>query len=464
MAIIFQTLPKSYRINKYKYKVIDDKIIVSTINGGWAILSPEEFQLLRHEKVEENPNLFKTLEEQGIIITDENIHRIAKMFADRKSFLFNSVRLHIISVTLRCNHKCIYCHAKSRGIEEKQFDMDEKTAKKVVDFIFQSPSRHLDIEFQGGEPLANFQIIQFIVDYAKKLAQEKNKHIKFNIVSNFTLMDEDILDFLIENKFNINTSLDGPKNLHDKNRIYMGGSSYEKAVYWIKVIKERNYHIAALPTISKFSLPFWKEIIDEYKSLGLMNIRLRQMNNAGFANERWLQIGYSPQEFIDFWKKGLDYIIELNKQGVKMIEGMAQLALQKLISKNYNGYTCWGWPCGAALSQCGYNYNGDIYTCDEARSFEEFKIGDVNQTYKEVFLSPTVAGFINTTSSLLNKCNRCVWQPFCGPCLVCTFGQQKRMLGDMNVDNECFIRQGMLETVVKKLMKEEEREILLKWL
>jgi His-Xaa-Ser system radical SAM maturase HxsB len=464
MAIIFQALPKSYRINKYKYKVIDDKIIVSTINGGWAILSPEEFQLLRHEKVEENPNLFKTLEEQGIIITDENIHRIAKMFADRKSFLFNSVSLHIISVTLRCNHKCIYCHAKSRGIEEKQFDMDEKTAKKVIDFIFQSPSRHLDIEFQGGEPLANFQIIQFIVDYAKKLAQEKNKHIKFNIVSNFTLMDEDILDFLIENKFNINTSLDGPKNLHDKNRIYMGGSSYEKAVYWIKVIKERNYHIAALPTISKFSLPFWKEIIDEYKSLGLMNIRLRQMNNAGLANENWLQIGYSPQEFIDFWKKGLDYIIELNKQGVKMIEGMAQLALQKLISKNYKGYTCWGWPCGAALSQCGYNYNGDIYTCDEARSFEEFKIGDVNQTYKEVFLSPTVAGFINTTSSLLNKCNRCVWQPFCGPCLVCTFGQQKRMLGDMNVDNECFIRQGMLETVVKKLMKEEEREILLKWL
>ncbi len=464
MVITFHHIPKKYRINKYNYKVIDDKFFVSSINGGFAILTEEEFQLLRHEKVENNLNLFRVLEEQGIIITDENIHRIAKMFADKKSFLFHSVDLHIISVTLRCNHKCIYCHAKSKGMKEKQYDMDEKTAKKVVEFIFQSPSRHLDIEFQGGEPLVNFPIIQYIVEYSKKLAQEKNKQIHFNIVSNFTLMDDDILDFLIENKFNINTSLDGPKEVHDKNRIYTGGSSYEKVVHWIKVIKERNYPVAALPTISKFSLPFWKEIIDEYRSLGLMNIRLRQMNNAGFASERWQQIGYSPQEFIEFWKRGLDYIIELNKQGIRMREGMTQLALQKLMLKKYNGYTCWGWPCGAALSQCGYNYNGDIYTCDEARSFEEFKIGNVNQTYKEVFLSPVVAGFLNATSSLLNKCERCVWLPFCGPCLVCTFGQQKRMLGDMNVDNECFIRQNILETVMKKLMNEEEREILLKWL
>jgi len=464
MATTFTFIPKNYRINRYRYKIIDDKIIVSSINGGFVILNQEEFQLLRHERVERDPKLFKTLEEQGIIITNENIQRIAKMFAEKKSFLFNSVSLHIIAVTLRCNHKCIYCHAKVKGMEEKQYDMDEKTAKKVVDFIFQSPSKHLSIEFQGGEPLVNFPIIQYIVDYSKKLAQEKNKHINFHIVSNFSLMDEDILDFLIENKFNINTSLDGPKEVHNRNRIYIGGSSYDKVVYWIRAIKERNHPVAALPTISKFSLPFWKEIIDEYRSLGLMNIRLRQLNNAGFAHERWNQIAYTPQEYIDFWRKGLNYIIELNKQGINMVEGMTQLALQNLLWKKYNGYTCWGSPCGAALTQCGYNYNGDIYTCDEARSFEEFKIGNVDQSYKEVFLSPTVASFINTTSNLLNKCVNCVWQPFCGPCLVCTFGQQKRMLSNMNIDNECFIRQSMFETIVKKLMNEEEREILLKWL
>jgi uncharacterized protein len=464
MATTFTLMPKNYRINRYRYKIIDDKIIVSSINGGFVILTQEEFQLLRHERIERDPKLFKTLEEQGIIITNENIQRIAKMFAEKKSFLFNSVSLHIIAVTLRCNHKCIYCHAKVKGMEEKQYDMDEKTAKKVVDFIFQSPSKHLSIEFQGGEPLVNFPIIQYIVDYSKKLAQERSKTIRFNIVSNFSLMDEDILDFLIENEFNINTSLDGPKEVHDRNRLYIGGSSYDKVVYWIRTIKERNYQVSALPTITKFSLPFWKEIIDEYRSLGLMNIRLRQLNNAGFAHERWNQIAYSPQDYIDFWKKGLNYIIELNKQGINMVEGMTQLGLQNLISKKYNGYTCWGSPCGAALTQCGYNYNGDIYTCDEARSFEEFKIGNVDQSYKEVFLSPTVAGFINTTSNLLNKCVNCVWQPFCGPCLVCTFGQQKRMLSDMNIDNECFIRQNMFETIVKKLMDEEEREILLKWL
>ncbi|MFH8080544.1 MAG: His-Xaa-Ser system radical SAM maturase HxsB [Candidatus Aenigmatarchaeota archaeon] len=453
-----------YKINKYKYTQIDDKFLITTINGGWALLTKEEFDLLRHEKVEKDPKLFVLLEAQGIIITENNLDRVIEMFKKRNSFLFDAVKLHIITVTQRCNHRCVYCHAKSVPLTEKGYDMDEKTAKKTVDFIFQCPSKYLAIEFQGGEPLLNFSIIEYIVEYSKKLAQEKNKIISFNIVSNFSLMDEDILQFLIKNNFNINTSLDGPKHIHNKNRVFTDGSSYDKVIHWIKVIKdEYKYPLSALPTITKFSLPFHKEIIDEYRALGFSTIRIRQLNNAGFAKERWENIGYTPQEFIEFWKKSLDYIIEINLQGTKMIEEYTQIVLEKFVGKKYPNYTCWGSPCGAAISQCGYNYNGDIYVCDEARSFDMFKIGHVNQSYNEVFQSATVANIVNLTSNMLTQCLDCVWKPFCGPCMICTFGQQNTLMGNMKVDNECFIRRNIIETVIKKLMS-KEREILLGWI
>ena len=457
-----------YKLNNFFQKKLDEEhMLLTTTHGGWVVLSRREFDLLRFGRLCEDPILFRKLEKEGIIITEDNMESIVNIFKSRNSFLFSSVNLHIISPTLRCNQKCVYCHAKSKKLEEMGFDMDEETAKATVDFIFQTPSKNISIEFQGGEPLVNFPIVEYIIDYSKEMGKKRGKNVNFIMVTNLTLMDRDILKFLMENKVNLCTSLDGPEEVHNKNRRYLGGrGTYRDVTHWIEVIrKEFKYPLSALPTTTRFSLKYPKEIVDEYVKWGFGYIRARELNNAGMAHEIWKKIGYTPEEYIDFWKEMLEYTINLSEKGVKIKENMSVLVTRKFISREYPNYTCWGRPCGAALSQCGYNQDGDIYACDEARSFDVFKIGNVKENnYKEVFLSREVSNLVSVSSGLLTDCSNCVWSPFCGFCMVCSFGQTGNIIGKMNVDNECKIRRSMLEHILRKIVfSERDRNILFKW-
>ncbi len=459
---------EEYVINRYLSKKMESgQVLVTAEHGGWALLSQEEFELLRKNKLWENPNLFNLLKQNGIIITNGNMEDLINDYRRRFSHLTYGVNLHIISPTLRCNHSCIYCHAKSRPINAKGFDMDRKTAKAVVDFIFQSPAMELTVEFQGGEPLANFPLIEYITEYATKKSHEHHKNIKFLIVSNLTLVDDDILKFLLKNNFGICTSLDGPKKVHDRNRKFLGsGGSYKKVSHWVKRIRnEFNYKINALPTITKFSLPYAKEVVDVYVEHGIDRIRMRHLINSGFAHQRWERIGYSAEEFLNFWKKSVEHCISLNKKGVDIAEGMTILIARKFLSKDYQSYTCWNAPCGAALGQVAYDWKGNVYTCDEARSFDIFRLGNVKENnYKEIFCGQQALNMVDLSSSLASSCEFCVWKPFCGNCLVTLYGEQGSLIPKIPLERECTIRKGMIEHVFSKILaNSESRSTVLKW-
>ena len=112
----------------------------------------------------------------------ENINLMAIKYRTKKQFLYEFTSLHMMVITQRCNQRCTYCHASS--IDEnsdKIFDMSIETAKKCVDTIFLSPSSYLKIEFQGGEPLLNFNAIKETVLYAKKKNDVLKKKINYVI-------------------------------------------------------------------------------------------------------------------------------------------------------------------------------------------------------------------------------------------------------------------------------------------
>lgn len=138
---------------------------------------------------------------------------------------------------------------------------------------------------------------------------------------------------------------------------------------------------------------------------------------------------------------------------------------RKFLSRDYQAFTCLGWPCGAALSQTSYNYNGDIRICDESRSFEEFKIGSVkNDDYKSVYTSPKALNAVALTSGLNSLCDACVWHPYCNNCIVSSFGQHGNPVSKLPLDYDCKIRKGLIENVFKTLVySNEDRKILLKW-
>jgi uncharacterized protein len=478
-SINSERIDAPYLMNKYNhYKFDDDNHLVTVENGSWILLNKKEFELLTSERFADDINLFNTLESKGVIITEKNIEKSTQMLRDRYHHLLNGVNLHIMVPTLRCNHSCVYCQSSSKPVAEKKYDMDEETAKKVVNFIMQTPSKSLVIEFQGGEPLLNFPIIQYVVDYVKKKNSSTTigsddwfngkKKISFRIVSNFTLMDMDILDFIVENKIRISTSLDGPKKLHNKNRPYAGGNSYDKVVEWINIIHnelEYEYFRTVLPTITRYSLKYPKEIVDEYIQHNLNHIWMRPLNIAGTTISSWKKIGYTAEEFLKFWEEYIAYVISLNKKHFQIIDDTILAMLRRIITLKPLPNACLGSPCGACTIQAAYDQWGNIFTCDEARSFDIFKLGNVkNSSYHQIFTSSQALNFIGLTSMKASYCDVCAWSPFCSPCLVSTYGSQGNLIPKLKEDFLCKIRGQQVKYIFKKLLfSESDKSILMGW-
>ncbi len=459
-----------YSIMNYNtYKYDKDHILITTDTGAWVVLNDREYKLLRTMQLEKNKNLFSILEDKGIIITKRNYNKIIENTRTRLYHLFNGITLHIVVPTLRCNLKCVYCQAKSRPLDMKEYDMSEDTARKVVDFIFQSPSKYYTIEFQGGEPTANFDIVKFIVEYAK----EKNgsnspsdgwffgeKSISFRIVTNLTLMDDEKFDFIKKNQMEVNTSLDGPKFLHNKNR---PSESYDKVVRWIKELKDYRFFSGAIATVTRESLKYPKEIVDEYLSLGLKSIKLRHLNVTGMAAEKWEKIGYTWKEYVDFWKKYMEYLFEVNKE--KTIKDVdTSLIAKRILFLKPPLNTCIGAPCGAGITQAAYDQNGNIFICDESRGNDTFKIGDVTQSYKDVFTSNDVLQFIGNSSMAATLADASPWHPYVSPCLVSTYGQTGTLIPKLPTDFVWKIRTEQAKYIFEKIIYDKEkRDILFKW-
>lgn len=430
--------------------------------GRTACLNKGEFAAMRQGLLSEQ--LFKKLEEGHIIVTEKNRPAIAGDYAIRYSHACGGVSLHIINPTLRCNQACHYCYANGRPINAKGFDMDKSTAKKTVDFIWQSPSEDIVIEFQGGEPLANFPIIEYIVNYANS---KKGKRVHWRLVSNLTLMDDTIAGFLKKNRvLDICTSIDGPKSLHDKNRpLPGGGSAHSRAVHWVNRLKQ-DYgfgQIGALCTVTKNSLPFAKEIVDAYIGLGFHDLTPVPLRKIGRAGKNWEKIGYSWQDYMKFWKETVEYCIQKTRAGNQISEQFSVMSLGKIGRIEPGSHTCFSKPCGAALMQCSYVPNGDIFTCDEAKAEPIFRIGNVGQSYKSVFTSPEALNIVSISSALGFACNECKFTGFCRFCPAMAYCTQGNLVPKLALDDDCKMKKAQFEYLLEKLYS-KDGEILLKWL
>ncbi len=454
-----------YELNHYRFKEVNKNYLVTTDDGSWIVLSSKEFKALKTNKIK--GDLFSKLEDAGIIITEKNREQIINRLSIKYDFLFQGTALHIVIPTLRCNFNCIYCHSSSKPLTAKEYDMDEKTAKAVVDFIFQSPSHYITIEFQGGEPLLRFDIVKYIIEYAKKVNKDYNRDLVFTLVTNFSLMDEEKLNFLIENEVGICTSLDGSISLHNRNRPFMKDKeSYSFVEKWVNRLHEEylkrkitNRRANALITITKDSLSKHKEIIDEYVRLGLNDIFLRFLNNLGDARPVWSNISYTPEEFIEFWKKSIDYIIELNKKGVLIREWFSWIILQKLIIGIEPNYFEQRSPCGAVIGQLAYNYNGDIYSCDEARMVGEdiFKLGNVNENpYRNITTSQQSCALITSSINDTQICDFCAYKPYCGLCPVCNYAEHGSIISNILCTARCKIYKAQFDYIFEKIIKDKE--------
>ncbi len=462
---------KTYTINKYFiHKINSNSFLITVPHGAWLVLNNEEYRLLRLGKIHNDPNLFFALEKTGVILTKENKDTLINDYRERYHYLTNGVSLHILHPTWRCNQKCLYCHSQAKPYNLKGYDMDKETAKATVDFIFQSPAKTIQIEFQGGEVLLNYPIVQYIIEYSKELAKTHKKEVGYSLVTNLTLMDDEKLDyFLSVEKLGIATSFDGPKYIHDKNRIYLNGKgTYDDVVHWIKVIKsdkKTGSRLNAMPTITKFSLPYHKEIIDEYLALGFNRTWSRYLVNIGNASRTWDKIGYTPQQFTNFWKSFLEYVLKLNKEGIQFSERMTTIYAKKIMDRKDPYFSELQAPCGAALGQMFYNHKGDVFPCDESKIYDIFKLGNVKKdTYSNIYKKPQTKQIIRTTTNLGSLCDACAFTPYCGTCMVETYAMQGGLISKLPVDRRCELNKAILKHLFNKLISsKEDRKIISSW-
>ena len=460
-----------YAIANYRFKKLKNKVLVTSDSGKWIALSKKDFNSLKSEKIKLNSNLFNALEGKGIILTEKSFDKAVDDFRQKNSFLFQGTSLHIVVVTLRCNMKCSYCHASSKPVNAKKYDMSKRTAKKVVDFIFQSPSDKIAIEFQGGEPLLNFGVVKFIVDYANKINKAHCKELRFDLVTNLSLMNEKVLAYFIKNKIGVCTSLDGPEKIHNFNRKFISGKgSYAQTAKWIKETNRRlkNKKVNALVTVTKNQLKHSKIIADEYCKKGIEIIHLRPLNNLGYAKDAWEDIGYSSDEFINFWKKAVDYILELNKKGKNIKERTVLIMLHKILLNSDPGYLDLRSPCGAAIGQLVYHYNGDIYSCDEGRMIGDdlFKLGNASKNnYRKVLTSTQTCSIITASVNDSFICNNCVYKPYCGLCPVCSYAEHGSIISKVPETSRCKILKAQFDYVFDKMVYDKRaKEVFLNWI
>ena len=309
-----------YYLLPFRFEPFDSEQELLTNEFGDFIFCPKgsASKIANHELCYENDYyLLSELYSKNFItdkIIPDNIENLATRYRTKKAFLDNFTSLHIIVLTIRCNQKCEYCQVTSRQNNQGNFDISYENLEKALDLIFNSPSQYITIEFQGGEPTLVSDKLIFAVEKVKELNTIKNKFIKFVLCTNLVNISIEILEFCKLHDILISTSLDGPKSIHDQNRIYCKGSSYDNLIDGVK--KAREYvgieNVSALMTTTKYSLKNPEEIIKCYIENGFTNIFLRDLNPYGYTKSSGKEIQYSDLEFIDFYKKTLRYILDLN--------------------------------------------------------------------------------------------------------------------------------------------------------
>ena len=389
-------------------------------------------------------------------------------YRDSKSYLFSSTSLHIFVLTSACNMKCVYCQAQN-GRSVPTGMMSKEIAKKAVDIALSSPETYLSFEFQGGEPLLNFEIIKYIVKYTK--SQKRKKIVEFNIVSNLTLMTEEIAEFVKEHNIGISTSLDGDEALHNKNRMFRNNiGTYSSVINGMNILKKHNINFGAIQTTTRNSLNKGKAIVDKYVELGLTNVFIRNLTPLGCAFNSWNEIGYKTDEFVEFYKECFNYILQLNMQGIQLKEGTASIMLSKIFSGIPINYMELRSPCGAGVGQIAYYYDGNIYTCDEGRMLAEmgddsFKLGNVDNLYSELINSNNCkAACISSVLESLPNCCDCVYNPYCGTCPVVNLALSKDIFNKEPNDYKCKIYKGIYDTIFTALQDNKKVEILKTWI
>jgi His-Xaa-Ser system radical SAM maturase HxsB len=350
--------------------------------------------------------------------------------------------------------------------------MSEETAERSLSIALDSPSDRIKIEFQGGEPLLNFPLIEKIVAAAQAKGKAAGKAIDFVITSNLALLTEEHLAFCKANDVLLSTSLDGPADLHNKNRPRPGANSHALAVEGIRRAQQMlgRDRVGALMTTTEASLDRVEEIVDEYIRLNLDGIFLRSLSPYGFAVKTKYYQRYDAGKWLSFYERGLRYILDINRRGQHFPEFYSALILRRMLSDRPLGYVDLRSPAGIGLGALVYNYDGRVFASDEGRMLAEmgdstFELGTVNDSYRSLILSDKLVNLVaSSLTQCAPECADCVFEPHCGSEPVYHHATQRDPVGIKPLSDFCERQKGIMRILIDLLENSaDDAAILRRW-
>ncbi|MBI3554089.1 MAG: His-Xaa-Ser system radical SAM maturase HxsB [Elusimicrobia bacterium] len=464
--------PKAERVAFHNARRLGSHVLMTNETGEHAVLSQKDYGRYLAGKIADDDPLAKELVSKEFFRHQLDFQNMAELSAAKNLLEWKGPSVHTVVVTLRCNFKCLYCHASVVDPTRVDKDMSVETAKKTVDLIFESRNPTLMIEFQGGEPLLNWPVIKFIVGYARKKNAQAKRILNFGLISNFSLLEDQHIEFAAQNGVSFCTSLDGPSGVHNKNRVYLGGNTHAQVVANLKKIQDRRKAGLkldapnAICTVTRASLPFHREIVDQLVELGIERVQLGPLDPVGFARKSWPQIGITSAEFVEFYAKSLDYLIALNRKGVKAYEKMALIFLIRILEGGH-----WRFPNADAVCRLAYNHDGSVYTGEDARLLANegdpfFRIGDVStSSLPDLLDHPTVrASLFASNLASQPQCSQCAYNPYCSVLPVYNYETQGSLWGQMPSNGWCEKMMGIFDVLFERLQDPASRTVLESWL
>lgn len=473
-----QPMGSGYRLLPFNFTALDNREYVATNQAGqYVILDRATLEDLVRHKLSTQSEAYSALKSFHFLIdadSDVALDLLALKVRTKNERFANFTGLHIFVASLRCEHACPYCQVSRQSDDRTAFDMSRETAERAIDMVFRSPSAAIKVEFQGGEPLLNFPLIRYVVERAETLNASHNRALQFVIATNLAVITDEMLDYCKSKDIYISTSLDGPADLHNRNRPRPGGDSYERTISGIN--KVRNVlgrdKVSALMTTTEGSLTRVKDIIDEYVRSGFNRIFLRPLSPYGFAIKTKSYQAYDVQGWLDFYFEGLDYILQLNRDGLAFAESYAGILLSKMLTPLESGFVDLRSPAGIGIGAIVYNYDGDVYASDEGRMLAEmgdrtFRLGNVHaNTWEEIMTSDALLDPLESSfAGSAPMCSECAFQSFCGSDPVFHHTTQGDSVGHKPSSAFCRRNMAIIRHLMQLLRRDEAtRRTLMNWI
>jgi sulfatase maturation enzyme AslB (radical SAM superfamily) len=250
----------TYQLLPFRFERLNDgEVVLTNMVGEFIRLPRRKLEALVSHNLSHTDEIYPTLRSRHFL-REENDRAAEELLAlkvrTRLNRLANFTNLHLFVVTLRCDHSCQYCQVSRQSEDKAAFDMTRETADRGLDLVFRSPNPAIKIEFQGGEPLLNFELVRYIVEQAEARNQAEKRHLQFVITTTLSLITDEILEFCRDHGVYLSSSLDGPEDLHNRNRPRRDRDSYARFVAGLQKARDIVGHdaVSALMTTSPASM------------------------------------------------------------------------------------------------------------------------------------------------------------------------------------------------------------------